>query len=116
MDHLVTSQNGHSDDTLDRIFQALSDRTRRSIIRKLRDGPAPIMSLAAPHDMTLPAIGKHVRVLEAAGLVARVKKGREHVCSLTPDALADADRWLETYRVFWTESLDRLAAVFGKEN
>jgi DNA-binding transcriptional ArsR family regulator len=107
---VVTSHSGISEDDLDRIFKALADRTRRSIVERLRQGPATIMALAGPFDMTLPAISKHLRVLETAGLIRRTKRGREHVCRLAPEAMADADRWLETYRVFWTDGLNKLAA------
>lgn len=115
---VVTPITPLPDEDLDRIFRALADRTRRSIVDRLRSGPATVTALASPFDMTLPAIAKHLRVLEAAGLLSKTKRGREHLCTLTPEALADADRWLETYRAFWTDSLENLADEFerpGKE-
>jgi DNA-binding transcriptional ArsR family regulator len=97
------------DDRLDRVFGALSDRTRRAMLVRLRRAPAMISELAAPFDMSLPAASKHVRVLERAGLVRRAVDGRVHRCSLRPGPLRAADRWLESYRVFWDDQLAALA-------
>lgn len=108
----VTSLSPDRDERLDRVFQALSDRTRRALIERLRISPAGVKELAAPFSMSLPAVGKHLRVLEDAGLVTREIRGRNHVISLAAEALADADGWLESYRTFWDGNLEALAAEF----
>ena len=109
MHHLVTSNLNLTEDHLDRVFHALGDRTRRAIVGRLLSGPATVKELAAPFPVTLPAIGKHLRVLEAAGIMDRKIRGRTHVCSLSPDALSDANTWLQRYRSFWEENLESLA-------
>jgi DNA-binding transcriptional ArsR family regulator len=106
----VTSDRNLPDEALDRVFHALSDRTRRALVARLLEGPASVKELAEPFPVTLPAIGKHLRVLEAAGLMRREIRGRTHICSLTPEALSDAASWLQTYRVFWEGSLASLAS------
>lgn len=98
-----------SDDKLDAVFSALSDRTRRALIARLAQGPATITELALPFEMSLPAVSKHIRVLERGGLVDRVVDGRVHRCQLTANALQHADQWLAFYRDFWQGSLDSLA-------
>jgi DNA-binding transcriptional ArsR family regulator len=98
-----------TDDRLDRVFHALADRTRRTLLGRLTRGSATITELAAPFDMSLPAVSKHIRVLEHAGLVLRAVDGRIHRCSLEAKPLHEADRWLEHYRAFWTHRLDALA-------
>lgn len=102
-------QHRPDDGVLDSLFGALADSTRRAILLRLAEGPAPIGELARPFDMSLAAVGKHVRVLEASGLVRRQIVGRLHVCALEPDALRTADGWLGFYRDYWTSSLDALA-------
>jgi DNA-binding transcriptional ArsR family regulator len=99
---------------LDATFGALSDPTRRAILTRLARGPASVTEIASPFDMSLPAVSKHVRVLEDAGLVARAKKGREHTITLTPTPLVDATRWLTESRKFWEGALDRLAEMFAE--
>ncbi len=96
-------------DQLDRVFGALSDRTRRSIILRLAEGPARVGELAEPFDMTPAAVGKHVRILEAAGLVKRHIEGRVHICELEGDELETAEAWLGYYRDYWSDSLRSLA-------
>jgi DNA-binding transcriptional ArsR family regulator len=96
-------------DHLDRLFHALADRTRRSLMARLAQGPHTISELAAPYAMSLPAVSKHIRVLEQGGLVARAVDGRLHRCSLSGAGLRDAEQWLSHYRVFWETSLDALA-------
>src|SRR5688572_8231404 len=98
------------DETLDRVFHALGDRTRRALLARLAAGPATVTELAAPFDMSLPAVSKHIRVLEAAGLVERTIEGRVHRCALDAAPLRDAVEWLAAYRTFWTGTLDALAA------
>lgn len=96
-------------DRLDRVFHALADRTRRALLARLARGPAAIGELARPFDMSLPAVSKHLRVLEDARLVERKIDGRVHRCALEAAALRDADAWLAHYRVFWDETLASLA-------
>jgi DNA-binding transcriptional ArsR family regulator len=97
---------------LDRVFAALSDPTRRAMLERLSAGDdLSVSTLAAPLPMSLPAVMKHLDVLEGAGLITRRKTGRTVACSLTPAPMEDAMAWLERYRRFWSESLDRLAAV-----
>ena len=93
---------------LDRLFHALSDRTRRSILARLARGPAMVTELAEPFAMSLPAVSKHLRVLEGARLVSREIDGRVHRCSLAPGPLRDVERWVEYYRSFWEDTLDAL--------
>ncbi len=94
---------------LDTVFAAVSDRTRRRFVARLSRGEATISELAAPLDMSLQNASKHVRVLEDAGLVNRRKRGREQVVRLNAKPLAAAAGWLEDYRAFWNDALDRLA-------
>ena len=101
--------NGHSVDQLDRVFHALSDRTRRALIARLAEGPGIITDLAAPFDMSFPAVSKHLRVLEAARLVGRAVDGRIHRCSLTAEPLHQAEQWIDCYRPFWEGTLGALA-------
>jgi DNA-binding transcriptional ArsR family regulator len=103
------------EDRLDRVFHALADRTRRSVLARLSRGPATVTELAEPFDMTLPAVSKHLRVLEDAGLLERDVRGRVHQCSLGAEPLQDIEQWLEQYRAFWGETLDALAAYVEEE-
>ena len=98
-----------NEDQLDRVFHALADRTRRALMARLAIGPGTITELAAPFQMSLPAVSKHIRVLEQGGLVARAVDGRIHRCSLSVQSLQHADQWLAHYRVFWGGSLESLA-------
>ena len=100
---------------LDNTFSALSDPTRRAIMAKLAEGDLPIMELASPFDMSLPAVSKHIRVLERAGLLIRRKQGRVHYCRLNTKPLRDAAKWLAFYQQFWDAKLDSLAN-FLEEN
>jgi DNA-binding transcriptional ArsR family regulator len=95
---------------LDSTFAALSDATRRGILARLaRQGETSVGDLAAPYKMSLPAVSKHLRVLEAAGLVSRQKDGRVHRCRLRAEPMRDAAAWIEHYRQFWEAQLDSLA-------
>jgi DNA-binding transcriptional ArsR family regulator len=94
--------------TLDQVFWALSDATRRSVIERLTHGAASVSELAQPHAMSLPGFMKHLRVLEQAGLVVRAKEGRTVRCELAPRALEDAAMWLAHYEKFWSAQLDAL--------
>lgn len=99
-----------NDDSLDRAFSALADPTRRALLTKLGHGEAVSVSeLARPFEMSLPAIMKHIAVLEAAGLVERQKTGRTVHCRLRPDQMQAAIDWLERTRAFWESRLESLA-------
>jgi DNA-binding transcriptional ArsR family regulator len=95
--------------TLDRTFAALSDPTRRAILARLAQGDASVTELAAPFAMSLPAISKHLRVLEQAGLVERTKDGRIHHLRLVARPLHEAAAWIAHYRQFWEQQLAALA-------
>lgn len=97
-----------ADPQLDRTFAALADPTRRAILARLMDGDALLKDLAEPFDMTVPAVGKHLKVLEDAGLVRRSREGQRKPCRLVAAPLRDATDWLEQYRRFWAEKFDRL--------
>jgi DNA-binding transcriptional ArsR family regulator len=109
------AQKSSSDDRLDLIFHALSDRTRRSLLARLSRGPAIVTELAEPYRMSLPAVSKHLKVLEGARLIARAVDGRVHRCSLAPHALRLAERWLESRRAFWNSTLDSLTRYVETE-
>lgn len=95
---------------LNRLFSALSDPTRRAILANLaKAGESTITVLAEPFSMSLPAISKHIRVLENAGLLEREVHGREHRCRLQPRPLKDAVDWLAEYREYWEGQMDALA-------
>ncbi|MGG5809494.1 ArsR/SmtB family transcription factor [Falsiroseomonas sp. CW058] len=101
---------------LDRVFAALADPTRRAIVERLDAEEAlSVSELARPLPISLPAVMKHLDVLEGAGLVARRKQGRVVTCRLTPAPMEDAMAWLARHQRFWTESLDRLAATLERE-
>jgi DNA-binding transcriptional ArsR family regulator len=89
-------------------FAALADPTRRAILARLAAGQASVNELAAPFEMSLPAVSKHLKVLERAGLIARSREAQWRPCRLAPGPLKDAAEWLEHYRRFWEESFDRL--------
>lgn len=93
---------------LDATFAALADPTRRAILARLARGEATVTELAAPFDMSLPAISKHLKVLERAGLVARSRDAQARPCRLTARPLEQAVQWLERYRRHWEDSFDRL--------
>ncbi len=94
---------------LDAAFFALSDPTRRSILESLGGREAGVAELARPYDMSAPAISKHLRVLEQAGLITRRIEGRQHFLRVNPDQLQQAQLWIERQRAFWEGSFDRLA-------
>ena len=98
-----------TEDRLDLIFGALADRTRRALLAQLDHAPASISQLAAPHQMSLPAVSKHLRVLERAGLIRRTIDGRVHRCALDATEMRLADQWLAHYRRFWNHALDALS-------
>jgi DNA-binding transcriptional ArsR family regulator len=94
---------------LDATFGALANATRRAILARLARGEAMVTELAEPFDMSLPAISKHLRVLESAGLLQREIDGRVHRCRLAAEPMKDAARWMEQYRAFWETQFDALA-------
>lgn len=105
----------HQQQQLDRIFGALTDPTRRGLLARLAESDGLTVSeLARPLPMSLPAVMKHLDVLEGAGLVARQKTGRTVTCRLVAAPLEDAMTWLQRYARFWEESLDRLAAALER--
>jgi DNA-binding transcriptional ArsR family regulator len=97
-------------DTLSVTFTALADPTRRAILARLTLGEATVTELARPFDMTLPAVSKHLKVLQRAGLIERGRRAQWRPCRLRAAPLKDADAWLEQYRRFWEERFDRLDA------
>ena len=104
----------YSPKTLDRTFAALADPTRRHILAHLASGDKCVTHLARPHAMSLPAVSKHLRVLEKAGLLRRRRYGRVHEMQLDAKPLKQAAQWVEEYRKFWEGSFDRLAAYLEK--
>src|SRR3954449_10923163 len=95
-------------DQLSATFAALADPTRRAILARLAKGEASVTELAKPFDMTLPAVSKHLKVLERAGLITRGRNAQGRPCRLSAGPLKDVAGWVEHYRRFWEESFDRL--------
>ena len=93
---------------LSSIFAALADPTRRAMLARLLEGAAPVKDLAEPFELSGPAITKHLKVLERAGLISRSREGQQRPCRLEARALASAADWIEQYRAMWEERLDRL--------
>lgn len=98
------------EDRLDATFTALADPTRRAIVTRLAKGDATVNELAAPFDMSLPGISKHLKVLEQSGLISRTRQAQFRPCHLEPDALDSAMTWIEDNRRVWTERFDKLDA------
>src|SRR4051812_33056114 len=98
--------------SLDRTFSALADPTRRAMLARLSKGEANVSDLAKPFlkDMSLPAVTKHLKVLEKAGLITKGREAQWRPCRISGEALKDASDWIEQYRIFWEESFDRLDA------
>jgi len=94
---------------LDLVFSALADPTRRRIVARLAEGEATVGDLAAPIDMSLPAVSKHLKVLERAGLIDRERDGRIHRCRLNADPMRDVADWVQQYGRFWSAQFDSLA-------
>src|SRR2546422_11211919 len=95
---------------LNATFAALADPTRRAILARLTTGEAPVTELAEPFDMSLPAVSKHLKVLERAGLIARGREAQWRPCRLEASPMKDAAEWLERHRPFWEGGFDRLDA------
>jgi DNA-binding transcriptional ArsR family regulator len=101
---------------VDRIFHALSDATRRRMLRTLASGERTVGELAEPYEMSLAAASKHIKVLEGAGLIRREIHGRTHICRLEAGPLATVHEWLSFYETFWTGSLDKLERLLKEED
>jgi DNA-binding transcriptional ArsR family regulator len=99
-----------TDEQLDLTFAALADSTRRAILARLAQGEATVNELAAPFAMSLPAVSKHLKVLERAGLISRGRDGTFRPCRLEPEALVPATAWIEDNRKVWDDRFDKLAA------
>ena len=99
---------------LDTTFAALADPTRRAILARLAHGEASVTELAEPFDISLPAVSKHLRVLERAGLLAQAKEGRVRRCQLVADPLKDAADWIARYQQFWEGQFDALAGYLSQ--
>lgn len=95
-------------DRLSTTFAALADPTRRAILARLASGEASVTELAEPFEMSMPAVSKHLKVLERAGLITRGREAQWRPCRIEPNALKGVDDWLERYRRLWEERLDRL--------
>jgi len=108
-----------SDDRLSRTFEALAAPTRRAILARLARGPATVGELARPFDMSLPAVSRHLKVLETAGLIRRERQAQWRRCHLEPEPLGDAAQWIDHHRAFWEarfDALDRyLESAKGKD-
>ncbi len=95
---------------LDLVFSALSDPTRRGMLERLAQGETNVSTLAAPHDMSQPAVSKHLRVLERAGLIQRTRQGREHRIRVDPRPIDEASTWIGRYARFWRRQFDAVDA------
>jgi len=106
---LVVNGTALTDEDLDLTFAALADPTRRRILARLADGDATVTELAAPFAISQQAVSRHLKVLEAAGLISRTVAAQARPCRLEPDRLDDAAEWISRHRQLWTERYDRLA-------
>jgi DNA-binding transcriptional ArsR family regulator len=102
-------------DNLSTVLGAVSHPARRAILHRLADGPARVTEIAAPFDMSLNAVSKHLKVLEEAGLVDRQRQGRDHVIKFRGEPLRLVSEWVHEYQQYWTERLDRLERYFTNE-
>ncbi|MBT3788277.1 MAG: winged helix-turn-helix transcriptional regulator [Alphaproteobacteria bacterium] len=112
---MVKYKSFKSDQDLDQTFQALADPTRRAILGRLSEGEATAGQLAEPFEMSLPAISKHLKVLEKAGFLIRARDGRVHRCNLDTGPMQAASDWISTYRHFWEGQLGSLARYLEEE-
>jgi len=101
--------------TNETVWIALSDPTRRAIVERLTRGPTRVTDIAAPFEMSLNAVSKHIKVLEAAQLVRRTRQGREHTLELDPAPLRQVTRWASEVERFWSERLDRIERFFEEK-
>jgi DNA-binding transcriptional ArsR family regulator len=111
---MVNRTVNYRDDRMDAVFAALADPTRRGMVARLARGPVSIGELGRPYRISKPAVTKHVKVLERAGLVHRTREGRVHRCRLVAAPLSAAETWIETQRRFWEGTLDQLAAYLER--
>jgi DNA-binding transcriptional ArsR family regulator len=100
--------------SLDRVFHALADPTRRAILERLTLGEAPVSELAAPHEMSLAAIVQHIQILEQSGIIATQKTGRVRTCRIDRQALGAAETWIAERRALWELRLDRLGEILAE--
>lgn len=98
------------------MFAALADPIRRGILERLAQGETTVGELAAPYEVSAPAISRHLRVLESAGLMERTKRGRVHRCRLRAEPMNEAEKWLAEHTAFWEQRLDRLGEFLEKES
>jgi DNA-binding transcriptional ArsR family regulator len=103
-------------DLLSATFSALADPTRRAILARLAHGNATVNELAKPFEISLPAVSRHLKVLEGAGLISRGREAQWRPCRLEPKRLKAVDDWLSVYRRFWQQSLDRMAAYLEEHS
>jgi DNA-binding transcriptional ArsR family regulator len=101
-------------DTLSVTLSALADPTRRAILARLAKGETTVNEIAKPFDISLPAVSRHLKVLQAAGLISRGREAQWRPCRLEPRALKAVDNWLSRYRRFWTESFDKMDAYLAE--
>lgn len=101
-------------DNLTAVFAALADPTRRAIVARLSQGEATVNELAAPFEISLPAISRHLKVLEKAGLIRRMRDAQRRRCALAPERLDLVRDWVDQYSRFWNERFDRLAVALGE--
>jgi DNA-binding transcriptional ArsR family regulator len=101
-------------DPLSVTLSALADPTRRAILARLAEGEATVNEIAKPFDISLPAVSRHLKVLEAAGLITRGREAQWRPCRLEIEALRNVDDWLARYRQFWTESFDKMDAYIAE--
>jgi DNA-binding transcriptional ArsR family regulator len=101
-------------DTLSVTLSALADPTRRAILARLARGEATVNEIAKPFDISLPAVSRHLKVLQGAGLISRGREAQWRPCRLEPRALKAVDNWLSRYRRFWTESFDKMDAYLAE--
>ena len=109
-DPVIVSKMAKHDLDLSRLFHALADPTRRTILTRLAGGPARVTDLASPTGLRLPTVMKHLSVLEEAGLIVTAKDGRIRTCAIVPEALDPVRTWLDEQRIIWESRLDRLDA------
>ncbi|MEM9669383.1 MAG: metalloregulator ArsR/SmtB family transcription factor [Pseudomonadota bacterium] len=102
-------------DALDDVFRALSDPTRRAVVRQLSSGPASVSELAEPFDMALPSFVQHLNILQSAGLVSSIKVGRVRTCKLVPETLTPVEEWLTDTKRFWAKRIDALENYLADE-
>jgi DNA-binding transcriptional ArsR family regulator len=100
--------------SLDSVFSSLADPTRRDILRRISNQELSVGEIAQPYDLTFAAVSKHLKVLEKAKLIIKRRRGKAQIVQLAPQALADADQYLEFYRQFWEERLDSLEDYLKK--